>query len=361
MTNQDLKKRLDIWVKEDLILPKFRPNILLIHTTPSEHEPDLEYWNKLRDILPELVTIHRFNKLEDAGPLVVIPNHYKDYMDARQFDQVKAFNKEVLASGRKLVTFTKGLEYKPLEGELVFAVSTYRSPDEKSLPIPNWLFDIGHRMKTIPKPSVPTVGFVGHTEYPGKINSIMRYLPVTDSFVGAIAGNLSINRNLNMSQRRVIARWVRKRAVNALRECPNLKASIIERIGDFFILPPEEKIRQRNEYLQSINNNAYTLIVRGDDNGCFQLWEVISAGRLPIIIDTNQLLPDLGNLKWEEFSVFVPFSQLNRLGEIVQEFHDKMSDADFAEACRKSRQAFEYLMPHNFVTRAREDIRKFVG
>ncbi len=66
MTNQDLKKRLDIWVKEDLILPNFRPNILLIHRTPSEDEPDVEYWNKLRDILPELVTIHRFNKLEDA-------------------------------------------------------------------------------------------------------------------------------------------------------------------------------------------------------------------------------------------------------------------------------------------------------
>ncbi len=103
------------------------------------------------------------------------------------------------------------------------------------------------------------------------------------------------------------------------------------------------------------------MIMRGDDNGCFPLWEVISAGRLPIIIDTNQFLPDLENLKWEEFSVFVPFSQLNRLGEIVQEFHDKMSEADFAEACRKSRQAFEYLMPHNFVTRSLEDIRKFVG
>ncbi len=173
---------------------------------------------------------------------MVIPNHYKDYMEARQFDKVKAFNKEVLPSGRKLVTFTKRLEYKPQKGELVFAVSTYRSPDKKSLLIPNWLFDIGPRMKTIPKLSIPTVGFVGYTEYPGKFNSIIRYLPVTDSFVDAIAGNLSINRNLNMSQRQVIARWVRKRSLNALRECPNLKASIIERMGDFFVLPPAEKI-----------------------------------------------------------------------------------------------------------------------
>jgi len=89
--------------------------------------------------------------------------------------------------------------------------------------------------------------------------------------------------------------------------------------------------------------------MRGDDNSNFQVWEVMSAGRIPIIIDTNQQFPNLGDLKWEDFSVLVPYSELHRIGEIVQNFHDSMSDEEFRQACRKSREAFEYLLPHNFI------------
>ncbi|MGE5660385.1 MAG: exostosin family protein [Actinomycetota bacterium] len=358
MARPEFQQPLEIWIKEDLILPNYRPNILLMHLTPRETEPELQYWNLLRDVLPGLVKIHKFKDLAEAGPLVVIPNHFKDYMDDRSFERVREFNQKVLASGRTLVTFTKGLEYKTSPGEIVFAASTYRSSQETSIPTPYWLFDINNEVSPIPKPPIPTVGFVGHTEYPGKFNAIMRYLPVTNDFVGWIAGYLPINRNLKLGQRRVIARWVRKRAIKALRSAKNIQASVIERTGDFFTLPPEAKQRQRAEYLQSIHNNAYTLIMRGDDNSCFQLWEVISAGRLPVIIDTNQLLPDLGDRKWEEFTVFVPFKELDRLGEIVQAFHEKMSEEDFAEACRKSRAAFEYFMPHNFLLTVVRELSK---
>jgi hypothetical protein len=89
--------------------------------------------------------------------------------------------------------------------------------------------------------------------------------------------------------------------------------------------------------------------MRGDDNSNFQVWEVMSAGRIPIIIDTNQQFPNLGSLKWEDFSVIVPYSELHRIGEIVQKFHDSISDEEFRQACMKSRAAFEYLLPHNLI------------
>jgi hypothetical protein len=98
--------------------------------------------------------------------------------------------------------------------------------------------------------------------------------------------------------------------------------------------------------------------MRGDDNGCYQLWEVMSAGRIPVFIDTNRSLPELRGMKWEDFCVIVPFSEAHRIGDYIQAFHDKLSDDDFAEACGKSRAAFDQLLPHNFVLRVREIIAK---
>ena len=60
MDNQSLNTPLKIWVKEDFILPNFRQIPLLIHLTPPDTNPELLYWNKLRDILPSLVEICQF-------------------------------------------------------------------------------------------------------------------------------------------------------------------------------------------------------------------------------------------------------------------------------------------------------------
>lgn len=362
MDTQSLNTPLKIWVKEDFRLPNFRPVPLIMHLTPPDTAPELLYWNKLRDILPNLVEVCQFKDLEEAGSLVVTPNHYTDYFIARKFEPVREFNKKVLASGRRLVTFTFGMEYKGLPGETVFGQSTYRSQEDKTIPIPAWLYDLGDKVTPLTKPSIPTVGFVGHTEYPGRINSVMRYVPIPDALVNQLAGSCNFNRNVALNIRSVIARLVRKKVIKSLRYTTNLKLNLVERKTGFFMHSNEVQARMRAEFVQSIQDNAYTVCMRGDNNDNHQMFEVMSAGRIPIIIDTNQRFPELGNqMKWEDISVIVPYAQLHRIGEIVQEFHDKMSEDGFAEVCRKSRLAYDNLMPHNFITRIVEDIRKLAG
>ncbi len=344
---------LEVWVKEDFILPGVRPVPLLMHTTPPDTDTELDFWNLLREKLRGVVHVHKFNDLKDAGSIVVTPNNIGNYiLSKRKWSSVYNFNQKALASGRTVISFTGGCEYKPQQGEIVFAKSTYRCKTEKSIATPHWLYDMGTKVSAIQKPSVPTVGFVGNTRYPGKVNSILGYLPIPDSTVRWMACSLYVNRNLDLRMRQALAARVRQKVVNEARRAQNLKPSIIERTGAYFTLPKEERERQRAEYIQNLQDNAYRLVMRGDDNSNFQVWEVMSAGRIPIIIDTNQQFPNLGDLKWEDFSIIVPYSELYRIGEIVQEFHDSMSDEEFRQACMKSRVAFEYLLPHNFILKA---------
>jgi len=353
-----LNTPLDIWINEDLLLPDLRPVPLLMHLTPPDTNPEIQFWNLLRDKLPDLVKIHRFTNLADAGQIVLIPHFISSYYILKKEAQLNKFRRQVLGSKRTLVTFANTWDFYSYQGEIFFSTSTYRDKKEKSIPMPLWLYDLGEKVN-MPKPSIPTVGFVGNVEYPSRINSlILRYIKFSDSMVNWMAGNLFVNRNLNLGRRRLIARLVRKKVINEVRKAKNLQASLIERKGDFFVLPVEERNRQRAEYIENIENNAYILTMRGDDNGCYQLWEVMSAGRIPVFIDTNRSLPELRGMKWEDFCVIVPFSEVHRIGDYIQAFHDKLSDDDFAEACRKSRAAFDQLLPHNFVLRIREIIAK---
>ena len=353
-----LNKPLEIWISEDLLLPDVRPVPLLMHLSPPDTNPELQFWNLLREKLPDLVKIHRFTNLADAGNIVVIPHFMSNYFFINREAELNKFRRKVLASKRTLVTFSNCFEYKPYQGEIFFAGATYNDKKETSIPTPQWIFDLGEKVN-ISKPSIPTVGFVGNVEYPSRLNSlILRYIKFSDSMVNWMSGNLFVNRNFDLGRRRLIARLVRKKIIKEVRKAKNLQTSLIERKGDFFSLPVEEKNCQRAEYIENIENNAYILTMRGDDNGCYQLWEVMSAGRIPVFIDTNRLLPELRGMKWEDFCVIVPFSEVHRIGDSIQAFHDKLSDDDFAEVCRKSRAAFDQLLPHNFVVRILEIIAK---
>ncbi|CBN58843.1 MULTISPECIES: hypothetical protein [Kamptonema] len=354
--NDQINKPLEIWLNEDLLLPEVREVPLLMHLSPPETNPELQFWNLLRDKLPELVKIHRFTNLADAGKIVVIPHFIANYYRLKKEDKLDKFRRKVSASKRTLVTFSNCSEYKPYQGEIFFASSTYRDKKEKLIPTPQWIFDLGEKAN-IPKPSIPTVSFVGNIEYPSRLNSlILRYVKFSDSMVNSMAGSIFVNRNLKLTQRMLIAQLVRKKIINEVRKAKNLQTFVIERKGEFYSLPLEEKKRQRAEYIESIENNAYILTMRGDDNGCYRLWEVMSAGRIPVLIDTNRLLPELSGMKWEDFCVIVPFSEVHRIGEYIQAFHDRLSEEEFAEVCRKSRAAFEQLLPHNFIFRILEII-----
>ena len=356
--SSQVNKPLEIWINEDLLFPDIRPAPLLMHLSPPDTRPELQFWNLLRDKLPELVKIHRFTNLADAGKIVVTPNFISSYYGLKKEGQLHKFRRQVLGSKRTLVTFLNCLECQPYQGEILFASATYRDKKEKSIPTPQWSYDLGEKVK-LSKPSIPTVGFVGNIEYPSRLNSlILRYINFSDSMVNWMAGNLFVNRNLDLGRRRLIARLVRKKIINEVRKAKNLQTSLIGRKGDFFSLPVEERNRQRAEYIENIENNAYILTMRGDDNGCYQIWEVMSAGRIPVFIDTNKSLPELRGMKWEDFCVIVPFSEVHRIGDYIQAFHDKLSEDDFAEVCRKSRAAFDQLLPHNFVIRILEIIAK---
>jgi hypothetical protein len=340
---------LEFWVSQDLFYPeKYRPVPLLMDSCEVDKFSQVLFWNSLREKLPSKVKVHFFKDINDAGSLVVTPHDAKEYLMIKKLRELRNYNRKILATGRSVVTFAGGIEYKPLLGEIVFATATYRTQTRKATPLPAWLYEIGSEVTPIAKPEIPNIFFDGNVTYSGLLASLSDFVPLPDPLLNRLACSATVGQMLGLRLRRIIPRHLRKRVLNAARKASNLQTDFAER-DDFFSMSLETRKKLRAEYIRGMQANAYALSIRGDANGDFRMYEIMSAGRIPVIIDNNLKLPYLEDLKWEEFSVIVPYLEIDRIGEYIQKFHDSMSDEEFSNACRKSRMAFDYLLPHNYV------------
>lgn len=341
---------INVWVPISLILSKYRPVPLLMHTSSDDSKPELAFWNLLRRKLDKNVTVHYFDNLDEAGSLVVAPNILHDYYLEGRLEEAYQFSSEVRKTGRKIILFAGGaVEHKPKNREIVFAVSTYNFKDETSIPIPNWLYGLGDEVSSIDKPIYPTLGFVGNVAYPGRLSNFFGSLPIPDKIVYSMAESHVFNRSFGLRMRRPLARLLRQSVIKKIENLSQIETKFLARNADFFNASRHDKERSRKEFIQNIQNNAYQLCVRGDDNSSYRLYEVISSGRIPVIIDTNFLLPKLKSLRWEDFSIIVSCNNLDKIGEIIRDFHNGLSDKDFEQICLKSKLAFEELLPHNYL------------
>ena len=338
---------IDVWIHNELIIPNCRPTPILMHTSPRENQEEVSFWNDLRDFLEPKIKVNYFNHIEEAGEIVVTPHILRNYKNYGTLKQVIATNKQIVKSGRKVVTFTGGPDYESLDGEIVFSASSYKTTKD-AIFTPLWLYDLGMKPK-IPKPEIPTVAFVAQAFYPGKLSDFIGKLPTPIMLENYLAGNQSLNRLLPLNGTQSIARLVRQRVYQCLKKSEKLDLELRILKKGFFSHTDEEKKVLKKRFLDSIKNNIYNICVRGDSNCIHQLYEFMSSGRIPVFIDTNSQLPELRGMKWEDFCIVVPFKDVEKIEDYILEFHHNHTEEQLWEKFAMARKAFEQLLPKEFV------------
>lgn len=106
----------------------------------------------------------------------------------------------------------------------------------------------------------------------------------------------------------------------------------------------------RQEYLKNITDSDYTICVRGAGNFSKRLYEVLCLGRIPVFINTDCLLPFESEIDWKQYCVWVEEDELDQIGNIVADFHDRLSDAEFVDLQRRCRQLWQnWLTQRGFI------------
>lgn len=191
----------------------------------------------------------------------------------------------------------------------------------------------------------PTVGFCGFAEYPSVQSALKAYVK---NFLWEVIALL---------ERKPVVRgrkggiYFRKRILAKLSDSPHVKSVCIVR--NFFSSHkktiPIDSDRVRREFLDNITQNDFALTVRGDGNASMRFYEALSLGRIPVVLDTDGLLPLEDIIDYHDFCLFIPFEKINCADVLIRRFYDEMSPRDFLRKQKLAREMFAtYLRVDSF-------------
>jgi len=102
----------------------------------------------------------------------------------------------------------------------------------------------------------------------------------------------------------------------------------------------------RSEFVENIIESDYVLAIRGGGNFSIRLYEALSAGRIPIFVDTDTMLPCWDEIDWRSLCVWLDESEVPDIAARVATFHGDAGPERFAERQRACRRAYvERLAP----------------
>ncbi|KAM3097037.1 exostosin family protein [Phormidesmis sp. 146-35] len=138
--------------------------------------------------------------------------------------------------------------------------------------------------------------------------------------------------------------------IEALRnlEASNLPLDIVRKGA--FVPDPKDAEIYRNHLL----NNTYVLCPRGVENYSFRFYETLSWGRVPVLIDTDMMLPP--HVDWDEVCIRVPYSKLDQLETIIRKDYETTSEAAFIERQSRSLALMKELREKNWLHEITEQI-----
>jgi hypothetical protein len=135
-------------------------------------------------------------------------------------------------------------------------------------------------------------------------------------------------------------------AMQVMERDPRIKTDFIGR-GKRGMQPITQG-EMRRQFMENLMNNAYALCVRGSDNFSWRFYEALSVGKIPILIDTDCILPLEDEIPWDNFIVRVPSTRLDELPERLLEWHSRLSSASFRQLQKDIRSFFERLTPARY-------------
>ena len=107
----------------------------------------------------------------------------------------------------------------------------------------------------------------------------------------------------------------------------------------------------RREFVDNLLRSDYGLDGRGDANASTRLFEMLSLGRIPVIVDTERNFPFSNTLDYSSFSLMVDFRDLARLPDMVAEFHAGLTAEKFEMMQNNARDAYRNYFRVDALTR----------
>lgn len=136
--------------------------------------------------------------------------------------------------------------------------------------------------------------------------------------------------------------YFRSRVMDAFRKAKETVNNFIIR-GSFSGRTDSVEIdpkRARVEFVGNIQENDFSLCVKGDGNHSVRFFEVLSLGRVPLLIDTDVVLPLEKTINYKSFCVSLSYKEMSEAPKFLASFYDSLIDESFQVMQQNARETY---------------------
>ena len=342
-------------------LPNTLPHIAFLYAFWGRNSEDISNPNSCRyDQYAETGSLlFKISQIEDAD-LALLPfnwSHIAAHPGALEI--AKQLSQKAAQQNIPLAVFYLDDATTPVEldNTLVFRTSVNRSTRQQNeVVIPAWSEDfVEHycqgQVQLRTKSTQPIVGYCGYTSLVKPRNALAHRLRLQ---LGAIPGaaSLAAKAGINLVKDRLpwlYGSRIRSQALFILAKSQDVQCNFL--IRDVLHHTEKLTLSQREQFVDNMLNSDYILCTRGGGNFSYRLYETLSCGRIPVLINTDCELPFEDWIDWKQYCVWVEEEDLPHIGTRIREFHDRLTAQQFQDLQMKCRNLWlEWLSPQGFFT-----------
>jgi hypothetical protein len=200
-----------------------------------------------------------------------------------------------------------------------------------------------------PKADLPVIGFCGWANYSSLFNCLGSYV---NALYTRTRAAFSI---FHASYFRALRRGLplRRKAIKVLKKSTIVRTSFVIRdsySGHAETIRMDPK-QAREEYIRNLRDADLALSIKGGGNYSLRFFEALSLGRVPLLLDTECVLPLEKVIDYSAFMVKVPQLKLGKIDRVAADFWRSLTPDRYREMQEKARQAFEtHLSVKGFFT-----------
>jgi hypothetical protein len=134
--------------------------------------------------------------------------------------------------------------------------------------------------------------------------------------------------------------WERARILRRL-QSTNLKTDFIFRSRyNAGANTPEIKEKVEQEFYQNIQDSLFTVCVRGMGNYSVRFYQTLAMGRIPILVDSDSVLPFESEISYQKFILKVPFKERFQIDQLVKSFVNSKSADELVQMQKMARECW---------------------
>jgi hypothetical protein len=202
-------------------------------------------------------------------------------------------------------------------------------------------------LKIATKGKKPVIGFCGTTSSMGKLANLSKYI-LPDAVTRLVLSQGRLSRRVDPRITEGMSLQLRETAMNLIAADQRLEVSfdVTNNHQSYYVQTESKKLALENLFITSTDKCDYVLCVRGSGNFSGRFYMALNAGRIPVVIDTDGVIPDEEQLHM----IKVPVNSLNNIGELIAEHFDTTTEQELKEMKRENRLAYHQLLaPEKFL------------